>query len=436
MPTDWRIVRIDDLFAIQQGKQVSEKNRNGERQRPFLRTKNVYWGRLDLTELDAMHFSEEDERRLRLLPGDLLTCEGGWVGRTAIWNGEASDCLYQNHLHRLRRISTDTDPEFVLYWLWYAFEIGEVYFGRQNATTIPNLSKSRLGELPMPSPSGDEQRQIAAILSAVQRAIEREERLIALTAELKKALMHKLFTKGTRGEPQKQTEIGPVPQSWVLKRCNELCPTISVGVVVKPRSYYVDAGVPAFRSFNVREDNLITDDLVYFSHMDNAGVLSKSRLRAGDVLIVRTGYPGTSCVVPKEFDGANCIDIIFARPGSHVESSYLSRFLNSEAGRRQATVSSHGLAQQHLNVGAVKHVLVPLPALDEQREIAAGLAAVDRKAATHMQLVKLLSDLFRTLLHQLMTAQVRVHDLDLSALAAAQPAGTVSLAGKLGREPG
>ena len=72
-----------------------------------------------------------------------------------------SDCLYQNHLHRLRRSSTDTDPLFALYWLWYAFDIGEVYFGRQNVTTIPNLSKSRLGELQMPSPSGDEQRQIA-----------------------------------------------------------------------------------------------------------------------------------------------------------------------------------------------------------------------------------------------------------------------------------
>ena len=63
-------------------------------------------------------------------------------------------------------------------------------------------------------PPLDEQRQIAQVLSAVQRAIERQERLIALTAELKKALMHKLFTEGTRGEPLKQTEIGPVPESW------------------------------------------------------------------------------------------------------------------------------------------------------------------------------------------------------------------------------
>jgi type I restriction enzyme S subunit len=74
----------------------------------------------------------------------------------------------------------------------------------------------------MPYPPLEEQRQIAAVLSGVQRAIERQERLIALTAELKKALMHKLFTEGTRGEPQKQTEIGPVPESWTILPVGDL----------------------------------------------------------------------------------------------------------------------------------------------------------------------------------------------------------------------
>ena len=59
-----------------------------------------------------------------------------------------------------------------------------------------------------------EQRKIAAVLSLVQRAIEQQERLIALTKELKKAFMHKLFTEGLRGEPQKMTDIGPLPESW------------------------------------------------------------------------------------------------------------------------------------------------------------------------------------------------------------------------------
>ncbi len=68
----------------------------------------------------------------------------------------------------------------------------------------------------VPVPPLAEQRKIAAVLGLVQRAIEQQERLIALTTELKKALLHKLFTEGLRGEPQKQTEIGPVPESWEI----------------------------------------------------------------------------------------------------------------------------------------------------------------------------------------------------------------------------
>jgi len=295
------------------------------------------------------------------------------------------------------------------------------FFYAALALNIPSRGYNRhytlLKDKSLPCPELDEQRQIAAVLSGLERAIERQERLVALTAELKNALAQKLFTEGTRGLSLKRTEIGLVPESWVLKRCDELCRTISVGVVVKPRSYYrVDGNVPAFRSLNVREDRLVADDLVYFSNADNDGALSKSKLSAGDVLIVRTGYPGTSCVVPKEFDGANCIDIIFARPTPHIESEYLSRFLNSSAGKAQATASSHGLAQQHLNVGAVKRILVPLPTLDEQREIAEILATVDRKADGHTRLLQSFGSLFRTLLDQLMTGQIRVRDVDLSAL--------------------
>ena len=214
LPSGWRVQRFDSLFAVQQGKQVSKKNRVGENQRPFLRTKNVFWGRLDLADLDEMHFTEAEEKRLTLAPGDLLVCEGGDIGRTAIWHGELARCYYQNHLHCARLRGGGGDSRFALYWLWYAFEVGSVYFGRGNVTTIPNLSQSKLCELPMPVPPLSEQRKIAAVLGVVQRAIEQQERLLQLTAELKKTLLHQLFTQGLRGEPQKQTEIGPVPESW------------------------------------------------------------------------------------------------------------------------------------------------------------------------------------------------------------------------------
>jgi type I restriction enzyme S subunit len=302
------------------------------------------------------------------------------------------------------------EPHFIYYCLWHNRS------SLQKAavkTTVPILNKTNFENFEIEVPPLPEQKKIAHILSTVQQAIEQQEQIIALTTELKKALMHKLFTEGLRGEPQKETEIGLVPESWELVRCDSICEKLTVGIVVKPSSYYVPAGIPAFRSLNVREDRLVADNLVYISASDNDSKLSKSKLKRNDVLIVRTGYPGTSCVVPDKFDGANCIDLVIARPKADILlSDFLSRFFNSDAGKRQALASKHGLAQQHLNVGAVKRTIVPLPSLIEQKAIVDILDTIDQKLLVTESKIKNLKDLFRTLLHQLMTAQIRVHELE------------------------
>ncbi len=227
--------------------------------------------------------------------------------------------------------------------------------------------------------------------------------------------MRHLFTHGPVPFDQadkvelKETEVGTMPRHWNIRQCEELCEQVSVGIVVKPASHYVQSGVPAFRSFNVREDRLVPNDLVFIPKETSETKFAKSKLRAGDVLIVRTGYPGTSCVVPDEFDGANCIDLVFARTKSNVMASkFLSRYFNSESGRQQATASKGGLAQQHLNVAAVKRTLVPVPQLGEQVEMVDALGTIDRKLGTEEARKLTLDTLFKSLLHNLMTGKVRV----------------------------
>ena len=275
-------------------------------------------------------------------------------------------------------------------------------------TSWPSLRKFQLSLPPLP-----EQKKIAHILSTVQRAIEAQGRIIQTTTELKKTLMHKLFTEGTRGEPQKQTEIGPVPESWEVVPCEAVCEKITVGIVVKPSSYYVPEGVPAFRSLNVREDRLQLDPMVYISKESNDGTAAKSKLSAGDILVVRTGYPGTSCVVPLEFDGSNCIDLVIIRPkNSKLSNHFLSRFFNSDGAKIQVLAGKIGLAQQHFNVGAVKRMLIPVPLVIEQDEIVSSLELVDMKHGVAASKRAALQDLFRTLLHELMTGKIRAHVSD------------------------
>lgn len=196
LPATWSVRRFDSLFTIQQGKQVSRRTRAGDNVRPFLRTKDVLWGRVDVSELDEMHFTAAEEKRLALEADDLLICEGGDIGRTAIWRGERRPCYYQNHLHRARAIDREEiEPEYVLYWLWYAFAVGNVYFGRGNETTIPNLSKSRLGELPVPlPPTLTEQKHLASVLGGVQRKLQLLTRESKLFEELFEALLDELMT--------------------------------------------------------------------------------------------------------------------------------------------------------------------------------------------------------------------------------------------------
>jgi type I restriction enzyme S subunit len=294
------------------------------------------------------------------------------------------------------------------------------YYFAMLSLELPSRGYNRhfkaLKERSLPLPPLREQKKIAHILSTVQRAIEAQERIIQTTTELKKALMHKLFTEGLRNEPQKQTEIGLVPESWEVIRCEGVCDTISVGIVVKPSSYYVKNGVPAFRSQNIREDRIQPEPMVYISEEANDGPVKKSKLSAGDVLIVRTGYPGTSCVVPPEYDGSNCIDLIFVRPNSEkLRSHYLSRFFNSDAAKLQVQAGKTGLAQQHFNVGAVKNAKIPLPPLDRQDEIVEHLELIDSKHDLATLKRSALQDLFRTLLHELMTAKTRVHELEVTA---------------------
>ena len=314
----------------------------------------------------------------------------------------------------LRSNTSKVDPRY-LYFFLITDHFNARMAGLERGANYPAVRDSDVLRSWLPLPPLPEQKKIAHILSTVQQAIEAQERIIQTTTELKKALMHKLFTEGTRGEPQKQTEIGLIPESWEVMPCEAVCEKITVGIVVKPSSYYVSEGIPAFRSLNVHEDRLHLDPIVYISEEANDGPAAKSRLSAGDILVVRTGYPGTSCVVPPEFEGSNCIDLIIIRSDiSKLSSRFLSRFFNSNGAKTQVLASKIGLAQQHFNVGAAKRMLVPVPLMIEQDEIVSSLELVDTRHSVAASKRAALQDLFRTLLHELMTAKTRIRDLSIS----------------------
>jgi type I restriction enzyme S subunit len=195
VPESWEIKAIGKVFEIVQGLSLKGNLSGGPNGIPFLRTSNVYWGRIELNNLSRMHVSPDLVNNRWLRRGDLLVCEGGEIGRAAVWELEEPGHTYQNHLHRLRPLVSDTvDTKFAAAWLEIGFCHRRLYEGAGNKTTIPNLSRARLSNLLMPVPDIDEQREIVAILDAIDRKIDLHRQKRAVLEELFKALLHKLMT--------------------------------------------------------------------------------------------------------------------------------------------------------------------------------------------------------------------------------------------------
>lgn len=156
---------------------------------------------------------------------------------------------------------------------------------------------------------------------------------------------------------------------------------VCVGVVIKPTQYYTDEGVPAFRSLNIGEMYVKDTDWVYFTeegHRKN----QKSVIRKNDVLVVRSGAPGTACVATEKYDGYNAVDIIIAHPDNNrVNSVFLAAFTNMPHGMNQIRLKTGGAAQQHFNVGGYKNMRLILPPMKLQEEFATFVQGIDKSKA-------------------------------------------------------
>lgn len=155
---------------------------------------------------------------------------------------------------------------------------------------------------------------------------------------------------------------------------------LRVGIVIKPSRFYAAAGTgtPAFRSLNIGPMRVQNSDWIEFTD-EAMRANTRTVAHEGDVLIVRSGYPGTSCVVTAEFAGRNVVDLIIATPDrDKVLPEYLCAYLNCPPGKSQIERMQHGVAQQHFNVGMCEKLRLRIPPLSHQKEFADFAAQVDK----------------------------------------------------------
>lgn len=225
---------------------------------------------------------------------------------------------------------------------------------------------------PIPIAPYSVQVQIADFLdrefARLNEAQEQIQSVIDSAEERKQSILYKAMTGDLSARWRK--ENGYSLEEWDRCSVNDICRDIKVGIVIKPTRYYTDSsGIPAFRSANVREFHVQDSDWVYINEQGQREN-QRTIVHTNDVLIVRSGNPGTACVVPKKFDGCNAIDIIIAVPDqSVIDPDYLCIFTNSPIGHGQIKSGVRGMALTHFNVTSYGKLEIAVPSLAEQHEI-------------------------------------------------------------------
>lgn len=317
------------------------------------------------------------------------------------------------------RPNEDVDPHFLLSAIHSPSFVEHAIAGTTGAQH-PRTSWSHVGGFELPPFTAAEQASIARLVAKADAALSATIQAASSLEETRLAAMRELFTRGLRGEPRKETEIGPVPASWHVVPFATAREWLQYGTSkhcsVQPKAYSV------LRIPNVGPGFVDPSDLKYCDM--TMGEADKYRLRDGDLLFIRTNGVLDrlgSCAVYAGHP-ANALFasyLIRARLKPDISPRYVAYFYGSERGTSlvagRATPAADG--KYNLNTGTIDSLPLALPpTMDEQRDIVAILDAIDHKIDLHRRKRQILEELFKALLHKLMTGEIRVQDLDLSAL--------------------
>lgn len=323
------------------------------------------------------------------------------------------DCCVDNNCQGL--VPKNISSEFS-YYLFTCIDM--TWF--DNAGTIPCINNQKLYDCRIPFPSYGEQTLIANHLNIqcakINEMLFHIRSSIEEYKKLKQSVITQAVTKGMCGEREMKDSgvdwIGKIPKEWVIQKIKSISSRINVGVVIRPSEYFDENGtVPFLRGINVKEYLISSDNMVYINESSNH-ILSKSQVHTDDILIVRDGSIGTSCVVPAEYDGANVVSMVIVTPSISCDSRFICYSLNSDIGKTQFTLTKIGSALTHTSVSAVSDIIVAVPSCAEQKEIAdyldAKCAEIDGLIAKKEQLVKELESYKKSLIYKVVTGKREV----------------------------
>lgn len=386
VPAHWTIAALNYRYDVALGKMLDAKQISGRHLAPYLRNVDVQWGRINTDNLPRMDFAGSDVDRYGLRKGDLLVCEGGEVGRAAIWEGELGDCYYQKALHRLRPRTSQDTAQFFQHVLRAAVDQG-AFAGEGGKATIAHLPAEAFRRVCFAFPTADEQFAIAAFLDCetakIDALIAEQEKLLALLAEKRQATISHTVTRGLDPNALMKDSgtpwLGEVPAHWEVTQIKRLCELITDGAHISPET---EGGVfPFVSTKDIDRDGidfegcLFTSDASY-EYLVRAGC----QPRGGDVLFSKDGTIGRSIVVQVDREFVVASSLIIIRPQQNLLLPGFLNFLcisNPLSSQVESFVKGAGLPR--LSIQNLLRVIGVFPPHAEQCRIAEFLTGFVRK---------------------------------------------------------
>jgi type I restriction enzyme S subunit len=194
IPEDWAVTTIAAEFSVDLGKMLDAEKNLGV-PKPFIGNRAVQWGKVNLSEIGSIKLTSADVQRYRLVKGDLIVCEGGEVGRCAIWD-DGQECYYQKALHRLRS-KRGYSVLLMRYLLEHMASSGQLTsFVTQ--TSIAHLPKDKMETIAVPMPHQLEQEAIASFLSDMESELDELEAKVRKARDIKQGMLQELLTGRVR----------------------------------------------------------------------------------------------------------------------------------------------------------------------------------------------------------------------------------------------
>lgn len=423
IPIDWECRSVASMGSVVAGKALAVSGPGT--QRPYLRTKNVFDGRIDLSDVLTMPMTDSQFAVYELHAGDVLLNEGQsleLVGRCSIYHGEYGEpCAIQNQLIRFRA-RQDVSAEYATHLFRHCQKTGAFAQIALQTTSIAHLGVGRFERLLLPWPSKyDEQRAIAAALSDMDELIGALDKLIAKKRAIKLATMQQLLTGKTRlpgcqkSNGFKSTEVGLVPEDWDVVQIESVISDISMGpfgsdITV---SNFVSEGVPVLSGANIGTDCLVDVFQNYVSKA-KAKSLKKAVATRGDIVVTHRGTLGQIAYIPED---SQFEEYVISQSQFRVRFAeqfcipcWPVLYLRSHKGA-VALLGGKG----HSGVPAIaqatttfRNLHMPLPKLEEQRVIANVLADMDVEIAALEQRRDKTKAIKQGMMQSLLTGRIRL----------------------------